>query len=138
MIIHLLNLMCVKSSKIKMTKSIKLKNDNYIDSSGIVHGHSTLNNMIISHNNGICRKLRIGNIDANDLVQYGNALIVAEQVTKNFPATGITQHYYVIQLVYNEIYVVQIAIHVWEVPLRIYVRRKISNAWKEWESVLLS
>ena len=121
-----------------MAKSIKLKNGNYIDSSGVVHGHSTLNDMINSAYNGLSRKLRVGNVDANDLVQYGCALIIAEQVTKNFPATGITQHYYVIQLVYNESYTVQIAIHVWEVPLKIYVRRKISNAWKEWESVTLS
>ena len=127
-----------KSSINKMSKSIKFKDGNYIDSSGVVHEHSTLNEMIASHNNGICRKLRISEVDANELTEYGNALIEAEKVKLNFPENGDSHHYHIIQLFYNADYVVQIAIHVWRTPLKMHIRRKISGTWSSWTSLIPS
>lgn len=82
----------------------------------------------------ICSETRVKGVDANDLEKYGNVLIGAESVSTNFPENGSNHHYHVIQLVYNDDYVVQVAIHVWRTPLQIYVRRKIAGTWNTWET----
>lgn len=82
-----------------------------------------------------CKVIKESQCNADELTKYGNAIIETENVSYNFPETGSSQHYHLLQFVYDSNYAVQLAIHVWRIPMRIYIRRKVNGTWSSWTSL---
>lgn len=129
-----------------MSKSIKLKNDNYWDSSSIVHNKKTIKDMVEditgSRNGGLAKKKIVGNINLDDLRTEGTGLYVADIGCTNTPLKeydGNTNwHWYIIQINYYYTYAVQIAISVHSDYNHIYMRHCIAGNWRGWLKVTLS
>ena len=94
-----------------------------------------IDEIIDNANTKMCVTQRITNCDANDLENYGIGMFVCQSVTANFPMTGSSEHYYLIQMTFNADYFLQVIVHIFRNPLQIHCRRKISGTWGEWEQI---
>lgn len=129
-----------------MSKSIKLKNDNYWDSSSIVDDKQTLEDMIKSLNGGraggLAKKKVIRQIDLNNLITEGSGLYIADEGCSNTPFPqhdgNTAWHWYIIQICYFYNYAVQIAISVHSDDNHIYMRHAYDNKWRAWLKLTLS
>lgn len=123
-----------------MSKSIKLKDNTYWDSSSIVHGNTSLSTMIngLGGNTytGLSKARRIDNCNLNELVGYGSGMYVAFATCQNAPYNnGVNNwHWYVIQVVYAHDYCCQIAMSL-HTETKVFARQKIAGGWNDWKAL---
>lgn len=108
-----------------MSKSIKLKDENYIDSSSIMHNRRLLKEVLESKINK--NVYATNNIDANDLDESG--MYYLGTGCSNIPESAY------MRLIVNggkdSGDVLQIAVKMQDVP-NIYIRTKTNNVWHSW------
>lgn len=124
-----------------MSKSIKFKNNVYLDSSSVVHNKKSIKDMINSINGntdgGLAVKRAFRGVSLNNLVSYGNGLFVGMDGCTDTPTYSgqKTYHWYIIQLVYNSGYCVQIAAAVHSDDSTLYKRHLQDNKWYSWKKI---
>ncbi len=123
-----------------MSKSIKLKNNTYIDSTGVAHNKKTLSKMITDVNGGtdggICTKRIVYSCNLNDLASYGSGLYLAYAPCKNSPRDSDTGlHWAVLQINYAANFCIQMAFNIHS-QKGIYYRRDVDGAWESWQTIL--
>lgn len=124
-----------------MAKSIKFKNDTYLDSSSVIHNRNSIANMITSFYGGdiggIPIKKRILNCNFNELWRQGTGMFIAYATIQNAPYGNGTNnvHFYVLQFVYNTGYNLQIAVPLHGETQFMYMRSMINGIWKPWKRI---
>lgn len=121
-----------------MAKSFKYKNDNFLDSSGLVHNKKNLNQMIEDLNGditgGLAKKKRIDGFDFNEVINEGTGMFIMYGPCTNAPAGNgdNNMHWYLFQIVYSTSYCVQIAVGLHSDVKNIYIRNLIEGVWNSW------
>ena len=119
-----------------MNRSVKLKNNNYLDSSSVSVGRTTLYDYIFNPLNGLAKKNRLYGCDFNDLYDYGTGLFIISSPTANSPG-GVNSpnyHWYVIQFVLSEQngFALQIAWFLFGTDIQTYMRFCTNVNWNDW------
>ncbi len=123
-----------------MSKSIKLKNNNYWDSSSITHNKQKLGDMINSitggAEGGLVIKRAFTTIDCNDIRNYGTGLYLMRYGCTNTPMySGLNNwHWYIIQISFDKNYCVQIATAVHSDD-RVFIRHQVNGNWRAWKTL---
>lgn len=127
-----------------MSKSIKFKDGNYMDTHGIVHKKQLLSDMIDSRNGGsnggLAVKYQLNDKDFNDLASYGTGLYLMFGNCLNNPnGTALnTVHWGVIQISLGSSYCIQVAFALNNTDNWLSMRRQINKKWLNWVHVNLS
>lgn len=130
-----------------MSKSIKLKNDNYWDAKSIIHNFKVSNDTrlrrktlaeAINHpNQGLSRNAVLWGVDMNTILEYGTGLFECNQGCTNTPTNSgqANMSWYVIQFADSTNYGVQIATPIWGNVNNLYIRHCIDGKWNTWKSI---
>ena len=118
-----------------MSKSLKFKNNMYLDSSSIVHGRELLSNLIVGLG-GSCK-----NVSGDWNTACGNRTgFYRGSGLKNAPPNIITVAgwVYMIHLVHDSSYKRQLAFSFSNNAPTVYMRSQENGTWSEWRYITFS
>lgn len=116
-----------------MSKSFKFKNDNYLDSSGIVHNKQKLNEILYSFS-----KAYYGGktLNANDFIKSGIYVFDTNNTISNRPPKVADNLEFLVVLETHSTYN---TVQIWfNFTGALYFRLKYWGTWSEWKKINIS